>query len=168
MSLFLLNQGCWWCFESVILCHFHRQQDLPGLTFAHPEQTIKLSRGGSRVATMLHISRVPSIQQTYFSLNGKISNKLTHITLVLYGAYGLFLYLGQLRDRTTFDLSTIFLIPQVSYRRFLHHFSKESIMFLNWYSLCCSNGVWLLTKAHFWSYCVLFSSYFYKAYMELG
>ena len=60
---------------------------------------------------MLHISRVPSIQQTYFSLNGKISNKLTHITLVLYGAYGLFLCLGQLRDRTSFDLSTIFLIP---------------------------------------------------------
>ena len=26
MSFFLLNQGCWWCFECAILCHFHRQQ----------------------------------------------------------------------------------------------------------------------------------------------
>ena len=46
----------------------------PSLTFTRPGQTIKLSLVGLGVATMLHIPRVPSVQQTYFSLNEKISN----------------------------------------------------------------------------------------------
>src|SRR5919201_3168799 len=36
----------------------------PSLTFAHPEQTIKLSLGGSGIVTMHHISRVPCAQQS--------------------------------------------------------------------------------------------------------
>jgi len=63
----------------------------------------------------------------------KLAIKLTHITLVLHWAYGLFLRLGKSRDRTAFDLNTIFLIPHKFLIGGFAIFSKENLMFLKWY-----------------------------------
>ena len=92
---------------------------------------------------MLHISRVPCIQQTYFSLNEKIAIlKLAHITLVLRGAYSLFLCLGRLRDRTAFDLSTIFLIPHKFLIRGFVIIFKRKLNVPQMVPSCRSNQAW--------------------------
>jgi len=41
-------------FQDVKSCHFSRQQAPLNLTFAHPEQRLKLSLGGLGVPTSLH------------------------------------------------------------------------------------------------------------------
>ena len=146
-SFFLETEACWWCFECEFLWYNYRQQDPPSLIFAHPEQIIKLSLGGSGVATMHHISRVPCAQQSSSPWMEKLAMK-THpyYPSSLWGSW-LSLVLGGWKTEQ-FDSSTNFLVPSKFHTGGFAIFSKRKLNVPHMVLSSCSNGVWFLTKAY--------------------
>jgi len=90
--------------------------------------------------------------------------KFTHITLVFYGAYDIFPLSWVVERQNSFWLEHYFShSAQFSYRRFCDIF-KRKLNVPQMVLSCRSNGVWF-SQRHIFE--IAFSSYFYKAYMEL-
>lgn len=160
MSFPLATEACWRCFVCGFLWYIHRQQDPPSLTFARPEQTIKLSLGGSGIVTMFTFQEYHVYNKVLLFAWKIWLCKLTPITLVPYGAYGFSFVLGGW-ETEQFDLSTNFLILSKFHIRGFVIFSKESLNVPLMVLSCHSNGVWFLTKAYGKS-CLLYFILFLK------